>query len=46
MTDVLTSEQAIELLASRRHGKAEREAECARDGYPAYTTSAGWLGIQ
>ena len=23
---------------------AEREAELLRDGYPAYTTSAGWLG--
>jgi L-fuconate dehydratase len=25
-------------------GRAEREAELRRDGYPAYTTSAGWLG--
>ena len=24
--------------------RAEREAELRRDGYPAYTTSAGWLG--
>ena len=28
-------------LAPRR---AEREAELRRDGYPAYTTSVGWLG--
>ena len=25
-------------------GKAAREAEMRRDGYPAYTTSTGWLG--
>jgi len=25
-------------------GRAEREAELRRDGYPAYTTSVGWLG--
>ena len=24
--------------------KAQREAELLRDGYPAYTTSAGWMG--
>ena len=27
-----------------RAASAEREREIARDGYPAYTTSAGWLG--
>ena len=31
----------LELLAPTR---AAREAEMLRDGYPAYTTSAGWLG--
>jgi L-fuconate dehydratase len=25
-------------------GKAERVAQMAKVGYPAYTTSAGWLG--
>ncbi len=25
-------------------GRREREAELLRDGYPAYTTSVGWLG--
>ena len=44
MTDVLTPEQAVDLLESRAHGKAEREAELCRDGLPAYTTSVGWLG--
>ena len=32
-------------MASEEAGKlAAREAEMQRDGYPAYTTSAGWLG--
>jgi L-fuconate dehydratase len=29
---------------ARAAGRAERETEMLRDGYPAYTTSAGWLG--
>jgi len=45
MTDALTPEQAIELLNERAGGKPEREAEMRRDGFPAYTTSVGWLGF-
>ncbi|MCC5881448.1 MAG: L-fuconate dehydratase [Halomonas sp.] len=44
VTDALTPEEAIALLRKRKAGKAEREAEMKRDGFPAYTTSAGWLG--
>lgn len=44
ITDALTPEQAIELLARHADTKAERIAEMERDGYPSYTTSAGWLG--
>ncbi|MCE8015005.1 L-fuconate dehydratase [Halomonas sp. MCCC 1A17488] len=44
VTDALTPEEAIALLRKREAGKAEREAEMKRDGFPAYTTSAGWLG--
>jgi L-fuconate dehydratase len=44
ITDVLTPEQALEILRARAPGKAAREAEMRRDGYPAYTTSTGWLG--
>jgi L-fuconate dehydratase len=44
ISDVLTPEQALELLERRRDGKAAREAELRRDGFPAYTTSTGWLG--
>ncbi|MBV9192873.1 MAG: hypothetical protein JO168_01930 [Solirubrobacterales bacterium] len=44
MTDALTPEEALELLASRADGRAAREAEILRGGFPAYTTSVGWLG--
>jgi len=44
VTDALTPEEAIALLRKREPGKAEREAEMRRDGFPGYTTSAGWLG--
>ena len=44
ITDALTPEEAVEMLRVRGEGRAEREAEMLRDGYPAYTTSAGWLG--
>jgi L-fuconate dehydratase len=42
--DVLPPARATELLRARRAGRAGREAEMLRDGFPAYTTSAGWLG--
>src|SRR5919199_1737419 len=45
MTDALTPEQAIELLEARAAGRAEREAHVRREGFPAYTTSVGWLGF-
>jgi L-fuconate dehydratase len=45
ITDALTPEQAIELLTERAIGKPEREAEMRRGGFPAYTTSVGWLGF-
>jgi len=45
MTDALTPQQAIDLLKRRAPGKAQREAEMRRDGFPAYTTSVGWLGF-
>lgn len=44
VTDALTPEEAICLLRRQASGKEAREAEMRRDGYPAYTTSAGWLG--
>jgi len=44
VTDALTKEEAVSLLRSRAPGKEEREAALRRDGFPAYTTSTGWLG--
>ena len=44
MTDALTPGDALELLQRAVPGRQEREAELLRDGYPAYTTSVGWLG--
>ena len=42
--DVLSPDDALQLLRSARAGREERETEIRRTGYPAYTTSAGWLG--
>jgi L-fuconate dehydratase len=44
ITDALTADEAVELLEQVRAGKAEREARIRVEGYPAYTTAAGWLG--
>jgi L-fuconate dehydratase len=42
--DVLTPAEAIELLQRQASTKAQREAEMLRDGFPSYTTGAGWSG--
>ncbi|MFC8719694.1 enolase C-terminal domain-like protein [Kitasatospora sp. NPDC057198] len=44
LTDALTPERALELLRAGRAGAAERTVALLRSGYPAYTTSPGWLG--
>ena len=44
ITDALTPQQAIALLEDKAGSKQEREEELLAKGYPAYTTSAGWLG--
>lgn len=44
ITDALTPEEALEILRRQAPSRAVREAEMLRSGYPAYTTSAGWLG--
>jgi L-fuconate dehydratase len=44
ITDAITPDEALALLRDRAAGRAEREAEIMRTGYPAYTTSVGWLG--
>ncbi|MBK8050365.1 MAG: L-fuconate dehydratase [Anaerolineales bacterium] len=44
IADVITPAEAIDLLHRQSTGKAQREAEMLAAGYPAYTTSTGWLG--
>jgi L-fuconate dehydratase len=44
LTDALTPGDALRLLERGREGMAERIALLRRDGYPAYSTSPGWLG--
>ena len=44
ITDALTRDDAIALLERQARTKGEREAELRRSGYPAYTTSVGWMG--
>jgi L-fuconate dehydratase len=42
--DALTPDEALGILRRARPGREERLAEILESGYPAYTTSAGWLG--
>jgi L-fuconate dehydratase len=44
ITDALTPEEALEILDRQAPGKAAREKELLETGYPAYTTSVGWMG--
>jgi L-fuconate dehydratase len=42
--DAITPGEALELLHRNRGGNDERQTILLRRGFPAYTTSAGWLG--
>ena len=42
--DVLDPEEALAILERQARAKGEREAALVRSGYPAYTTSVGWMG--
>jgi L-fuconate dehydratase len=42
--DALTEEEALAILRRNESTKAERERTLLAEGFPAYTTSAGWLG--
>jgi L-fuconate dehydratase len=44
ITDALTPEEAVAMLRSASIGRDTREAEMRSEGFPAYTTSTGWLG--
>ncbi len=44
ITDALTPDAALAILERHAATRPQREAEMLRDGFPAYTTSTGWLG--
>lgn len=44
ITDAITPEEAIEILERQQPTRGERERELLTSGYPAYTTSVGWMG--
>jgi L-fuconate dehydratase len=44
ISDALTPDEALVILQRNAPTRAERIAEMEAEGYPAYTTSAGWLG--
>ncbi|WUI15047.1 fuconate dehydratase [Kineococcus sp. NBC_00420] len=44
LSDAMTRREALDLLQRAVPGRAEREEELLRLGYPAYTTTPGWLG--
>lgn len=44
ISDALTPNEALQLLRKAETGKAERLQNLLDKGYPAYTTSPGWLG--
>jgi L-fuconate dehydratase len=44
LSDALTPAAAADLLRAAAPGRTEREAALRAGGYPAYTTTPGWLG--
>jgi L-fuconate dehydratase len=44
LSDALTPDDALTLLQRGEAGREQREAQLLATGYPAYTTSPGWLG--
>lgn len=44
ISDALSPEEARALLAAKQSGRTQRIDDLRTGGYPAYTTSAGWIG--
>ncbi|TIC79336.1 L-fuconate dehydratase [Nocardioides sp. GY 10127] len=44
LSDALTPDEALSILERAQPGREEREAILLAQGYPAYTTTPGWLG--
>lgn len=44
LTNAITPDEALAILERAEEGKSTRRERLLDKGYPAYTTSAGWLG--
>jgi L-fuconate dehydratase len=44
LTDALTPREALRILRDAEPGREQRRRDLLEHGYPAYTTSPGWLG--
>ncbi len=44
LRDALTPTEALEILEKGTIGREDRERDLRSNGYPAYTTTPGWLG--
>ena len=44
LSDALTPDEALAILRAAEPGRVERTARLLEVGYPAYTTTPGWLG--
>ena len=44
LSDALTPDEALQMLRAAEPAKAARIEQLLAEGYPAYTTSPGWLG--
>ena len=44
LSDAITPEEALDILKKNYSTRSQREQQMLEQGYPAYTTSVGWLG--
>jgi L-fuconate dehydratase len=44
LSDAITPEEALDILRKNYSTRGQREQQMLKQGYPAYTTSVGWLG--
>ena len=44
ISDLLTPDEALEILKKSQANRIKNEADLLRNGLPAYTTTPGWLG--
>ncbi|RZT59526.1 L-fuconate dehydratase [Microcella alkaliphila] len=44
LSDALTRDEALAILRASEPGRADRERQLLESGFPAYTTTPGWLG--